>query len=130
YTTRRLEEVNNQLRTVLIQLTTNQGLSSSGHVHVNGALSGTRLPNQLTLLEQNIKILQKSNLQPPPSPGKPKSAQDLERTEAILSTLWDMLVMGEEEIRSQRRAAGHDPIAEEYPKSGDELDDEEAGEFS
>ncbi|KAG0644378.1 Up-regulated during septation-domain-containing protein [Tuber brumale] len=129
YTARRLEEANDRLRTVLTQLATNQGLPSPGHVPANGALNGTRLPDQLALLEQNIKVLQKSNFHPPPSPGKPKSAHDLERTEAILSTLWDMLVMGEEEIRSQRRAAGHDPAAEEYSKSGDELDDE-VGEFS
>ncbi|CAZ81542.1 unnamed protein product [Tuber melanosporum] len=130
YTARRLEEANNQLRTVLTQLTTNQGLPSPGHVPANGTLNGTRLPDQLTLLEQNIKVLQKSNFHPPPSPGKPKSAHDLERTEAILSTLWDMLVMGEEEIRSQRRAVGYDPAVEEHSKSGDELGDEEVGEFS
>ncbi|PUU75014.1 Up-regulated during septation-domain-containing protein [Tuber borchii] len=129
YTARRLEEANNQLRTVLIRLTSNQGLPSPGHVPVNGTLNGARLSDQLALLEQNVKVLQQSNFHPPPSPGKPKSAHDLERTEAILSTLWDMLVMGEEEIRSQRRTRGHDPIAEEYPESGDELDDE-AGEFS
>ncbi|PWW77264.1 hypothetical protein C7212DRAFT_343459 [Tuber magnatum] len=129
YTARRLEEANSQLRTVLIQLTTNQGLPSPGHVPGDGALNSTRLPEQLALLEQNIKVLEQSNFYPPPSPGKPKSAHDLERTEAILSTLWDMLVMGEEEIRGQRRAKGHDPIAEEYPKSEDEFN-EESGKFS
>jgi len=129
YTARRLEETNSQLRTVLIRLTSNQGLPSPGHVPANGTLNGTRLSDQLALLEQNVKVLQQSNFHPPPSPGKLKSAHDLERTEAILSTLWDMLVMGEEEIRSQQRARGHDPVAEEYPKSEDELDDE-TGEFS
>ncbi|CUS11809.1 unnamed protein product [Tuber aestivum] len=130
YTARRLEEANRQLRTVLIQLTTNQALPPPGHVPVNGTLNSTRLPEQLALLEQNIKVLQQSNFHPPPSPGTPKPAHDLERTEAILSTLWDMLVMGEEEIRSQRRAKEHDPAANDYPKSEDELGDEEAGEFS
>jgi len=123
FTARRLEEANNQLRTVLIRLNSNQGLPSPGHVPANGTLNGTRLSDQLALLEQNVKVLQQSNFHPPPSPGKPKPAHDLERTDAILSTLWDMLVMGEEEIRSQRRARGHDPAAEEYPKSEDEIDD-------
>ncbi|RPB03922.1 hypothetical protein L873DRAFT_1667875 [Choiromyces venosus 120613-1] len=130
YTARRLEEINNQLRAVLIQLTSSQGPPSPSHVPVNGTLNGAGLPEQLALLEQNVKVLQQSNFHSPPSPGKPQSAHDLERTEAILSTLWDMLVMGEEEIRSQRRARGHDPVAEDYPKSEDELGDEEVGEFS
>lgn len=122
YLARRLEDLNVQLRNVLLQLTSNQALSPPPHLHVNSSMSGSGVQEQLSQLEQSINFIQQRPPPPPPSPGLNLAAQELERTQAILSTLWDMLVLGEEEVQSQKRARvqnenEHEP---EYPDSEDE----------
>lgn len=128
YLTRRLEDLNNQLRNVILQLTANQSLPPP--LPVSGSMNSTGVQEQLSLLEQTIEYVQQ-NLKPPPpplSPGINIAAQELERTDAILSTLWDMLILGEEEVRNQKRQRIRDGDNHdlEYPDSDSEDYDDDS----
>lgn len=124
YLARRLEDINMQVRNVIVQLTANQSLPPP--LPIIGTMNGGVVQEQLSVLEQSIKYIQHH---PPPKPPSPNpapafnlAAQELERTDAILLTLWDMLILGEEEVRNQKRAliqtgANHDS---EYPDSDPE----------
>lgn len=121
---RRLEDLNMQLRNVIVQLTANQSLPPP--LPIIGSMNGSAVQEQLSVLEQSIKYIQRHL---PPSPSSPNpapafnlAAQELERTDAILLTLWDMLILGEEDVRNQKRAliqndANHNS---EYPDSDPE----------
>jgi chromosome segregation ATPase len=73
---------------------------------------------QLALLEQNIQHLREN---PPAAPGSNSAAEKLERQETILTTLWDMIVAFDEEVREQKQErkqnGEHNP---DYPESDDE----------
>lgn len=125
---RRLEDLNMQLRNVIVQLTANQSLPPP--LPIIGSMNGSAVQEQLSVLEQSIKYIQR-HPPPPPPPLPPSSnsnpafnlaAQELERTDAILLTLWDMLILGEEEVRNQKRALIQNDINHnsEYPDSDTE----------
>jgi len=77
-----------------------------------------KIHEQLALLEQNIHYIWSH---PPAAPAAGRAAEELERTEAMLMTLWDMIVASDEEVREQKVGRG----------KGYESDDEQASpEFS
>lgn len=121
---RRLEDLNMQLRNVIVQLTANQSLPPP--LPIIGSMNGSAVQEQLSVLEQSIKYIQRhpplSSPSPNPAPAFNLAAQELERTDAILLTLWDMLILGEEEVRNQKRALiQNDPNHNsEYPDSDPE----------
>jgi hypothetical protein len=125
YLGRRLEDLNIQVRNIVLQLTSAQGIPLPQHLQPNGSMGGSSsLQEQLTQLEQSINFIQQHPAPSPASPGSNFAAQELERTDTILSTLWDMLILGEEEVRSQKRALrqeGQNNVLE-YPDSEDEED--------
>lgn len=133
YTTRRLEDLNNQLQG-LLQMTNIQALPPPPpHPPVNGTANGVSVQDQISLLEQGVNFIQQNQLLT--SPANPRSAQavnELEKTEVILSSLWDMLILGEEEVRNQRMDRTQRGLEEdEYPDSEEgEIDYDEDREFS
>lgn len=131
YLVRRLEDFNNQLRDITILLTTNQPLPPP--LPVMGPMNGGGgVQEQLSLLEQTIKYIQQNPPPLPPSPGLNIAAQELERTDTILSTLWDMLILGEEEVRNQKQqlVENGDSQDSEYSDSEDYNDDPRDREYS
>lgn len=130
YLGRRLEDLNIQARNIVLQLTSAQGMSLPQHLQPNGTnvSGGNSLQEQLSKLEQSINFIQHHPAPAPASPGSNLAAQELERTDTILSTLWDMLILGEEEVRSQKHALkqGDQNNEFEYPDSEDEDQDQHA----
>ncbi|RPB07202.1 hypothetical protein P167DRAFT_579512 [Morchella conica CCBAS932] len=129
YLGRRLEDLNIQVRNIVLQLTSAQGIPLPQHLQPNGSMGGgSSLQEQLTQLEQSINFIQQHPAPSPTSPGSNFAAQELERTDTILSTLWDMLILGEEEVRSQKRALRQEGQNNEleYPDSEDEDEDQHA----
>lgn len=128
YLARRLEDLNMQLRNVIVQLTANQSLPPP--LPIAGSMNGGAVQEQLSVLEQSIKYIQHHSSQKTPSPNPGPAfnlaAQELERTDAILLTLWDMLILGEEEVRNQKRALIQSGVnhESEYPDSDPEDDND------
>ncbi|KAA8910254.1 Up-regulated during septation-domain-containing protein [Sphaerosporella brunnea] len=80
---------------------------------------------QLTLLEQNLHCLREN---PPSSDLNNRAAEQLEHQESILTTLWDMIVTFDEEVREQKlERKQNGELNADYPESDDEP---EAPEFS
>lgn len=102
FTRERLDELNSQFRELLLDSAHHQGMPMPQHLQVD---AGRGMDEQLAMLEQNIHYIQQ-NPPAPPAPVQvvdPKSKEQVEQMETIMMNLWDMMIMGEDEVRSQRR---------------------------
>jgi DNA repair exonuclease SbcCD ATPase subunit len=113
--TEKLEGFNAQVQDLLQQSSHNQGLPPPPHLQSNGTT--TTLHEQLTLLDQNIQYLQRYSPIAPQNSGLSSAS---ERTEAILMTLWDMMLMSEDEVRHQKLEQLQNGTDQEYPESDEE----------
>lgn len=62
-----------------------------------------KIHEQLALLDQNIQYIRDH---PPAAPGASRAAEEFERTETLLMTLWDMIMASEEDAREQKMDRG------------------------
>ena len=122
----RLEGFNEQFNQLLREATSHH--SQDPPRLPDGAGGG--IDEQLALLDHNIQFLRQYPPSAPQDPDSSRAAQELERTETILTTLWDMMATHDEEVRGQRMDQKQlaDGYNVDYPDSDDDDDDDE-GEF-
>lgn len=110
--TERLCDINDEIRG-LLRSSGNQGLPQ-------GSNPANSLNEQLAALEQNIQHLRQFPPAASPSPNIARAADELGQTETILTTLWDMIINFDEEVKGkkmdQRNNGHHNP---DYPESED-----------
>ena len=70
-----------------------------------------KILEQLALLDQNIQYIR---AHPPASPGAGRAAEELERTETMLMTLWEMIVASDEEVRGNGCESDDEEAPPEY----------------
>jgi len=113
FLTERLEEFNSQLN----QLLSEAGGPNSPEPPRLPDGQGRGVDEQLALLDHNIQFLRQYPPSAPQDPNVIRAAQELERTDVILTTLWDMIATYDEEVRAQKmnqRQADYNP---DYPGS-------------
>lgn len=89
--------------------------------------AGRGIDEQLALLDHNIQFLRQYPPSAPQDPDSSRAAQELERTETILTTLWDMMATHDEEVRGQRM--DQKQLADGYNVDYPDSDDDDEGEF-
>ncbi|KAI5809045.1 Up-regulated during septation-domain-containing protein [Peziza echinospora] len=114
---RRLEQLNNELRRFLTGSSAGIELPSIPQSTGNS----TGLNQQIAILEQGIKFIQQ---QPPPAASTSPASEELEQT---VTTLWDMMMLGNENGRARRASIIPNGKAPSIDVDSDDEDSEEYG---